>query len=329
MADLRKIQRTPGGTFFVCLPKAWADKNGLKRGVVVSVSETSEGSLLVDPHYGAELAPRTVTLRPGPYLSREIIGKYLLGFDVIRVEVKNRISFEVRDTVKKTVGKLIGLEIVEEDHSSIVLQCLVEPSGWVPERILRRGYAIVAGMHRDSISAFLDGDAQLAKNVVARDDESNRLYFLLVRVLRTIIQTPSLGEKLGVSTIECIDYRLVASLVEGIGDESVRISMKTVDLKNKKIDKELKKLFMKLHSACFQAHEEALNAFLAGDISLAEKVREIRKDIDGTFSEIEKVARQQSLDVVPPILSVASFLRQIYEHSIDIADLVVPKRVVP
>ena len=53
----------------------------------------------------------------------------------------------------------MGLEIVEENYSQIVLQCLLEPSGFPPEKILRRNYAIVAGMHRDAVTAFVDGDS--------------------------------------------------------------------------------------------------------------------------------------------------------------------------
>jgi len=64
-----------------------------------------------------------------------------------------------------------------------------------------------------------------------------------------------------------------------------------------------------------------------GDIALAESVRGMREKIEKTSINIEKVAREQLLDVVPQILAVASFLRQIYEHSVDIADLVVPKRL--
>ena len=41
------------------------------------------------------------------------------------------------------------------------------------------------------------------------------------------------------------------------------------------------------------------------------------------FPEIECAAKNQSLEVMPQILAVASFLRQIYEHSVDLADLVV------
>ncbi len=326
MDELRKVQQTPSGTFFVCLPKSWAERFGLKRGSVVSFTETSDGRLLIDSEYGAEPSPRIVTLKPGPYLSREIIGKYLLGFDIIHVEAKDRISFEARDTVKNAVSRLIGLEIVEEDYSRIVSQCLLEPSSFPPEKILRRGYAIVASMHRDVVNSFVDGDVQLAKSVIARDDESNRLYFLLVRILRTIIQNPSLSDKLGVSPIECLDYRLAASLVEGIGDECVRVAMKSTELSGTKLAEDMKKFFVDLHVACFEAHENALKAFFVGDIALAESVRDMRGKIENTSTNIEKVAREQSLDVVPQILAVASFLRQIYEHSVDIADLVVPKR---
>ena len=326
MSEMRKVQRTPGGTFFVCLPKPWAEQHGLKRGMVVSVSETSDGRLLVDPKHGVEPSPRTVTLMLGPYLSREIVGKYLLGFDMIRVEAKKRISFEMRDIVKQAVGRLIGLEIVEEDYSSIILQCLLDPSGFPPEKILRRGYAIAAGMHRDVVNALVAGDMHLAKSVIARDEEVNRLYFLLVRILRTITQNPSLSGKLGILPIESLDYRLAASLVEAIGDECVRAALKIVELKGKELAEGLKKIYVEFHTACFGAHENALKAFFTGDIGLAESVRDMRGNVEEIFVNIEKVARAQSLDVVPQILAVASILRQIYEHSVDIADLVMPRK---
>jgi phosphate uptake regulator len=326
VSELRKLQRTPGGTFFICLPKFWAEEYGLKKGSILALSETGDGKLLLDAKYGAEPSPRVVTLKPGPYLGREIIGTYLLGFDVIRVEGKDRISFEMREAIKNTVSHLVGLEIVEEDYASVVLQCLLEPSGFPPEKILRRGYTIAASMHRDVAKAFVDGDVPLAKSVMARDDEGNRLYFLLVRILRTIIQNPSLSEKLGVGPIDCLDYRLAASLVEAIGDECVRVSMKTIELGGKKLDEDLRKQFLAFHMVCFEAHESALTAFLKGSIDLAEKVRGMRSKIEKEFAKIEEVAGAQSLDIVAHILSAASFLRQIYEHSVDIADLAVPKQ---
>jgi phosphate uptake regulator len=323
MGELRKVQRTPTGTFFVCLPRAWAEKQGLKKGTLVALDETSEGKLLIDSKYNAAPLLRVANLNAGSYLRREIISRYLLGFDIIRIEAKERIDFDVRNVVKTTVGSLIGLEIVEESYSQIVLQCLLEPSGFPPEKILRRNYAIVAGMNRDAANSFINGDLQLAKSVIARDDESNRLYFLLVRILRTIIQAPSLSEKLGITPIECFDYRLAASLIEAIGDACVQIAAKAIELNGIKSSEELQKLLAALQAICFDAYEQALKSFVNKDIALADNVRNLHGKIETIFADVEKVAKDQPVEVMPQILATASFLRQIYEHSVDLADLVV------
>ncbi len=326
MSTIRKIQCTPNGTFFVTLPKSWAIQRGLKRGSVVSTCQTTDGKLLIDPEYGFEPSPRSTTLKVGPFLSREIIGYYLLGSDIIRIESKKHVDSKMRDTVKGTVDRLIGLEIVEEDQSSIVLQCLLKPSVFPPEKILKRAYAIISGMHRDVLNALTDGNVQLARSIIVRDNDGNRLYFLLVRILRTIVQNPGLSERLGVTPIDCLDYRLVASLVEAIGDECVRIAMKASELKGAKLAGNLQTLLSEFNSLCYAAHEIALNAFLIGNVELAEEVRSKREKTEKTLAEIEKATKAQSLKVVTPILAVAALLKQIYEHSVDIADLVVPRK---
>jgi phosphate uptake regulator len=265
-------------------------------------------------------------LKAGPYLSREIIGTYLLGFDIIRIESKGQMSFDARETVKTAGGRLVGLEIVEEDYSTIVLQCLLEPTMFPPEKILRRAYAIAAGMHRDGINALVDGNLHSAKSVMARDDEVNRLYFLLVRILRTIIQNPSLSESLGIRPIDCLDYRLAASLVEAIGDECVQIAAKVEDLEGSKLTDDLKKALISFHDCCFKAHESAMGAFFGGDIAVAEDVRERRKKMEVASVNVERMAKAHPIDALPHVLAVASLLRQIFEHSVDIADLVMPKK---
>ncbi len=323
--ELRKVQRTPGGTFFVCLPKAWAERYGLDRGSVVAVDESMNGRLYIDATYKTEPTPRTIVMKPSPYLDREIVGKYLLGYDVIRIEAKDHISLEVRDVVKRAARKLVGLEIVEEEYASIVLQCLLEPSSFPPEKILRREYAITAGMHRDVANAFVDGNISLAKSVLSRDNEVNRLYFLLVRVLRTIIQNPSLGVKLGVRPIDCLDYRLAASLIETIGDECVYIANKTLELEGKKPSQPLAKMFMDFDSLVSKAREDALKAFLTGDIALAENVKVSREKISKNFQDMEHAIKKEPVEIVAYALAVASALQQIYEHSVDIADLAMPK----
>jgi len=323
--ELRKVQRTSGGTFFVCLPKDWAERSGLNRSSVVSLSETADGSLIVDAKYSAERAPQTVVIKPTSLLDREITGKYLLGYDIIRVEAKDRMSTEDRELIKQVSSRLIGLEIIEEDYSKIVLQCLLEPSAFPPDKILQRQHSIASSMHRDAVTALIEGDVHLAKNVIARDDEVNRLYFLLVRILRTVIRNPGLSEKLGILPIDCLDYRLTASLVEAIGDQSVQVAELAVKLGNAGVAKELVQWLLKLHKVAFEAHENALRALFTRDIALAEAVRNEHKNVLSLYGEVESVVQARYVDIAPQVLAAVSSISRIYDHSLDIADLVMPK----
>lgn len=325
--DLRKIQRTSGGTFFVCLPKNWAERNGLKRGSVVAISEMANGRLAIDHKHEVERAPRVSIVKPTSLLDREIEEKYLLGYDIIRVEAKDRISVTDRERVKQAVSRFVGLEIIEEDYSKIVMQCLLEPSTVPPEKILRREYSIASGMHRDAVTALIEGDVHLAKNVVARDNEVNRLYFLLVRILRTVIQNPSLSEKLGILPIECLDYRLTASLVESIGDQSAQIAEKVVELKDETVAEELSQLVLRFHTIVYKAHEDAITAMFTRDICLAESVKSRHEDVAKMFYEAEAAASTESIEVAPHVLAALASMNRIYDESVDISDLVVPRLV--
>ena len=323
--DLRKVQRTGGGTFFVCLPKEWANRVGLRKSSHVALSETPDGRIIVDAKYSAERAPLVSVIRPSPLLDREIMGKYLLGYDIIQIETGDRMTSEDRELIKKSASRLVGLEIIEEDYSKIVVQFLLEPSAIPPDKILQREYSIAASMHRDAITALIEGNGHLAKLVSGRDMEVNRLYFLLVRILRTIIQSPGLSEKLGILPIDCLDYRLTASLVEAIGDKSAQLAEIAAELSGARLSKDLTQLLMRVHKTAFDTHENAMKAMFSRDISLAEALRNERKGIESLEAEVKTVMHNHYSDIEPQVLAAVSYMRQIYGHGVDIADLVMPK----
>ncbi len=323
--ELRKVQRTNSGTFFVSLPKEWAVKAGIAKGSTLAIRESIQGQLYLDPQNEPERKQMRAVIEPSAYLGREIVGKYLLGYDEICVETKSTISPQERILVKQTSSRLVGLEIVEEDYARIVLQCLLEPTASSPAKILRREYNIAAGMHRDSVNAFLIGDVNLARNVIARDVEVNRFYFLLVRTLRTVIQNPNLGEKLGIQAIDCLDYRLCGSLVEAIGDRAVEIAHKALVLKDMQVSREVKRLIGRFHSMVFAAQEQALRAFFDHDVPLAEEIRKKRQTVENAYYDVELAVKKRVDEVVPLVLTAVSMMLQVFGYSVDIADLVMPK----
>src|SRR2546427_221337 len=172
---LRKLQRTPDGTFLVTIPKAWAKRVGLDQGSVVSYEERQDGRLLLSPRIDEERPPLEVILEASPFVRREIIERYLLGYDIIRIQSKDSLSPETRDEVRKTTKRLVGLEVLEEDAKKIVLQCLMEPSLLNPERILRRLEMLSMPMQKDAVGSVLSRDLKLASSVSPRFKETKKI----------------------------------------------------------------------------------------------------------------------------------------------------------
>jgi hypothetical protein len=61
------------------------------------------------------------------------------------------------------------------------------------------------------------------------------------------------------------------------------------------------------------------------DVSVAESVRSERETVESIFHEIETAILDLSADVGGHLLAVASSIHQIYDNSLDIADLVMSK----
>jgi len=323
--ELRRLQKTADGTFFVTLPKAWASRFNLDRGAVLGFVESKDGRLIVGPYGEAERKVSSVALSPSPLLEREIEERYLLGFDVIQIESGEVINSAVRDSVKATVKRLVGLEIVEEDSRKIVLQCLIEPSMLVPERMVRRLHAITLAMQKDALSAILQEDTKLAKSVIERDDEVDRMYFLLVRLLRAAIIDISISERLGTPPIDCLDYRLLAGFMESFGDYSVIIGESALGLASKKVAGDVLAKLGRIGETIQGMYKDAVLAVLSRNLKLASSIAAPHDEARQLLRDAEKNLAALSRDVVERTASIIMALNRMCELCIDIADLTVTR----
>src|SRR5437867_12053152 len=94
--ELRKLQRTPDGTYLVTIPKAWAKRVGLGPGAVVSYEERQDGRLLLSPKIDEERPPQEVSLDVSSLLRRKSIEQYLQVYDIILVQLKAQIQAALR-----------------------------------------------------------------------------------------------------------------------------------------------------------------------------------------------------------------------------------------
>ncbi len=324
---MRKLQKVGGATFLVSLPKEWILRNKLSQGDPVAIYETNDGSLIVDPKYTGreELKKVSITIPKSNStfdVGREILAAYLFGYDFIDIISEGNISPNERDLIKKAIEKLIGIEIVEETAKKISLQCLVALT--LPlDKSLERTYGIASQMHQDSINALLENDEKLAKNVIERDDDVDRLYFFTVRQLRASVQDPKTAKKIGVSAVECLDFRVVAKSIEFLADLAADIGSRALKLQNFKLHPQIANLILEISSIAFNMNAKAMEALKTHSMDLSKEVIDkmrpaILEKIDFTREQLElgKYGKTVHLE------AIIDDLDRISEVGVDIADLI-------
>ena len=221
MVITRTLQQTGGKTgssFLIILPKDWVIKQKLNKGDPVFISEREDGCLIIDPRFAKTGEPRTTIANMEQNLRWEITSRYLLGFDEIRVVSKESITNNQRDELKRMIKRFVALEITEEDAHQIVLRCFVNTSTLPGNTAVRRMHQITSRMIDDSLNAYYVGDNEAAEEVVQRDEEVDRLFFLIVRELRSAIQYPRMSEAMKLTPVKALDFRLAVQYLERIAD---------------------------------------------------------------------------------------------------------------
>lgn len=213
-SSYRKIVKI-GNSSYISLPKKWVEDRGLEEGGLLSVEQLDEG-LLIKPVSGkGQVQVKARSLCSAT--ARDVISAYLSGYEVIEV---TKPAKDFTESLHKLLNLLVGLEIVEESKERIILQCFVK-EGYDVRSVLYRMDAVSRSMYLDAAKGLEEGDSELLESVRSRDDRLDRLYFLAVRLIRSLASSPSLNNQ---ERVFLVDARLVAKILEEIGDEAERMS---------------------------------------------------------------------------------------------------------
>src|SRR5437870_13515342 len=225
----RKLQLTGGSTYVVSLPKHWVVDSGLKAGDTVFLETEPEGSVMIRPRPMERAHPRRRIFEEKgeerrDHLLRKLIGAYIGGFNYIEIRFRPEMGPFVRRVARDFSRMVIGPEVIEETRNTVVIQDLSDTAELSAEKCLRRMHLTVRAMHEDAIAALRTRDEALARDVAQRDQDVDRLYWMVAKQYN-IAHTGGGGMAPDVaSKIALHNYRLIAKLFERIGDHAERIA---------------------------------------------------------------------------------------------------------
>jgi phosphate uptake regulator len=196
---------------------------------VLLFTPRADGSLTVYPASAtpAESQRRLVEVSNDAeeeHLFRRLIAEYIAGYPLLEVRTPGRMSPRTREVVRSFAQRMIGPEILEETADAVILQDVVGSNPLPIPSIVRRMHQMVQAMQTDAMAALRARDASIARDVVERDWEVDRLHWFLEKQVTSALRDARILATLDLTLPECSTYLLASKTLERIADHAVRIS---------------------------------------------------------------------------------------------------------
>jgi len=318
---IRRLQKI-GSSILVCLPKEWVDANNLQKSSQVEI-ETGQDSLSVTVNKENRPSKQVVISYPLPKdenIVADITGAYLLGYDIIKIQGKKSIPIEDREKIRNSMRRLVGMEIIEEDSSNVIMQFLLDVTTLQPDKILKRISSIALGMFNDVLTGLISDDKSNLLTLSNRDVEVNRQYFLLVRLIRSTMIDRKLAGVFNLENIDILDYRIAANLLENVGDTTVELSNL---IANTSLSSSELKLLYEIVKDFPSIAKKSTDAFIKNDRILAIQAISQHKKYQDKISKF-RTSLENKKHVPIDYLDLIYLFERIAKSWADVADLVKP-----
>ena len=317
----RKVQKTGGSTYFVTLPKQWAENIGIRAGSIVTLMPNDSGALLLVPDGLSRVNRCTIELQDwdSDRFQREIISRYIVGYDTIEIR-RDRIRPEQRRLMREIAQGLVGLEIFDETQEAVILQAMVNVRDFPVQRTVSRVFDITHAMLTDAVSAFCSHDQDLARDVLERDGDIDRLVLLVARQFNLLLRDLLLEQDVGLSRLEFQHYHTVADQLERVADHAGKISDATLALGGKVLEVVASDIEQRAHDA-MDVLGRAVRAFEERNMDLANEVLQRKEGAEQLFQITCRTATEKQPEAAPSISIVVDSLLRIREYAFNIAEI--------
>jgi phosphate uptake regulator len=284
--ETRKVQVTGGSTYTVSIPKEWATKNGIEAGSTVGFYPDGDTLVLTrETDRERTEGELDVSSLEGDDLVRAVMTMYVSGFDVIALSA-DRITTEQRRFIRNATSNIVGLEVLEETSERMVLQDLLDSSELSIHNAITRMRLISTSMLNDAVTAIVENDANFARDVIERDSDVDRLWYLVSRIFRGTLRSPTAAEELGLPREVCFDYHSSARQLERIADHAAKIAQVSLDLEE--IPPEVGSALQDLHREATAVIEDAMDALLEDE---PEDATGLANDARNAILEVDEYTR--------------------------------------
>jgi phosphate uptake regulator len=277
------------------LPAEWAKEHGVEKGDEVSLRMGGKGTLTVLPE-SANTEDSKAVIRADKLnanaLERAIVAQYVLGRRIIHIEKsEGALDSEHINAVYKAETQLMGLGVIEETPERIAIRCSVDPEDFTLDNLLERLENTGSTMRGEAVKALAHGNPDLAQRALNRERQANKIFVLLLRLIFTAYQNPSLARAVGLEEgFPLIGYRSVAKNLELTADNAEDIA-----------------------NICLNAEDHTLDV----DSATMRRIREFTDQVDDITATAVRAVVDRDYDLT---IEVRDLFRDLKDRERDILD---------
>lgn len=317
--EARKVQKVGASSLSISLPKSWSENFQIQRGDVLFWDEAANGTLQLLPPQIARASKDRLNLLyrirvdglvdEEDILGKLVVGNYVLGRNFIVFYSRRGFSSSQQREIHQAVRRLMGINIVEETTHEIKIQCAVDVEQYSINQLVKRLFKIIKRMFLTALEALKTIDCDAANTVVEIEDEADRLYWLLLRLILSAQADSSLAEKIGIrGTLELIGNRSLVKYLEAVGDHAERIAQEIFVIAetapNEKIEPRVYNRIETLGRTVLSLLEDAVSSIVNRDLIMANRAINYRREVKQKENDLNNELACMSNECVPEMASV-------------------------
>lgn len=231
-----------------------------------------------------------------------------MGFRTIEIISKSSSGFTTQENeeIEQACRKFPGAEIGSDEKSRKIIRIIASFDVNEPYNLIHTMFGLTIGMLERIVNIFHKDKKknpdfliqEEIERIIETDQKVNRNFFLIVRLLRALIQEADLRKRLEINTIRIMDYRLISHLLENLGDNCVRICESMLSCLGT------------LRNMIESYNEENPDIIFNALISISNKIKEF---LQGTFDAFMRTDYKKAEELIELYGSLGEYDRYIQE----------------
>ncbi|MHA1521265.1 MAG: PhoU domain-containing protein [Promethearchaeota archaeon] len=240
--EMKKVQEVKG-SFYIYLPKSWCRKYNVAEDKRVYLKQLADDSILIRSNTTSPELLTTYVINLDnendghedlddkeyiDYVFNLYLTAYIIGYHTIKLEKRDKIPTKIKNRIYKLTQKLYGMVVISEKRNEIVVE---EHFDEVNLEVLTRQILNKVGLLLtnyieivEEVDKIEDINDEL-DDLIEQDNQIDEHRYAIERYVHQILNFPSLGRNIDVTSVECLHFSETTRLIERIGDYITKLAI--------------------------------------------------------------------------------------------------------